>query len=70
MVKVKVGDKAPDFTLQSSAGENIRLSEFFGKKKVVFFSIREMKDLLVSKKRKRSEMTTKLSRKGTQRSSA
>ena len=37
MVKVKMGDKAPDFTLQSSTGENITLSHFFGKKNVVIF---------------------------------
>lgn len=37
MVKVKVGDKAPDFTLQSNIGENITLSQFFGKKNVVLF---------------------------------
>lgn len=37
MAKVKIGDKAPDFTLQSNKGESITLSEFFGKKKVVLF---------------------------------
>lgn len=37
MVKVKIGDKAPDFTLQSNTGENITLSQFFGKKNVVLF---------------------------------
>ncbi len=37
MVKVKIGDKAPDFTLKSSTGENITLSQFFGKKNVVLF---------------------------------
>ncbi|HUK85741.1 MAG TPA: peroxiredoxin [Candidatus Acidoferrum sp.] len=37
MVKVKIGDKAPDFTLQSCASEDIRLSKFFGKKNVVLF---------------------------------
>jgi thioredoxin-dependent peroxiredoxin len=37
MIKVKIGDKAPDFTLPSSSGENITLSEFFGKKNVVIF---------------------------------
>ncbi len=37
MVKVKIGDCAPDFTLQSSTGENISLSQFFGKKNVVLF---------------------------------
>ena len=37
MVKVKIGDCAPDFTLQSSTGENISLSQFLGKKKVVLF---------------------------------
>ncbi len=37
MVKVKLGDRAPDFTLQSNTGENISLSNFFGKKNVVLF---------------------------------
>ena len=37
MVKIKIGDIAPDFTLQSSTGENISLSQFFGKKNVVLF---------------------------------
>jgi peroxiredoxin Q/BCP len=37
MVKVKIGDCAPDFTLQSSIGENISLSQFLGKKNVVLF---------------------------------
>jgi thioredoxin-dependent peroxiredoxin len=34
---VKVCDKAPDFTLRSSTGENITISEFFGKKSLVIF---------------------------------
>ncbi len=34
---VKVGDKAPDFTLASSTGESVTLSEFFGKKSLVIF---------------------------------
>jgi peroxiredoxin Q/BCP len=37
MTKVKIGDKAPDFTLPSSTGENITLSQFLGKKNVVIF---------------------------------
>ena len=37
MAKLRVGDKAPDFTLPSSAGENFSLSQFLGKKKVVIF---------------------------------
>jgi thioredoxin-dependent peroxiredoxin len=37
MVKVKIGDSAPDFTLQSSKGENISLSQFLGKKNVILF---------------------------------
>jgi len=37
MVKVKIGDCAPDFTLQSGTGENISLSQFLGKKNVVLF---------------------------------
>jgi len=37
MVRIKLGDCAPDFTLQSSTGENISLSQFLGKKNVVLF---------------------------------
>jgi peroxiredoxin Q/BCP len=37
LVKVKTGDRAPDFTLPSSSGEYTTLSEFFGKKNVVIF---------------------------------
>jgi peroxiredoxin Q/BCP len=34
---LKIGDKAPDFTLQSDAGEDISLMDFRGKRVVVFF---------------------------------
>ena len=37
MVKVKIGDKAPDFTLKSNKGESVTLSGFLGKKNVVLF---------------------------------
>jgi peroxiredoxin Q/BCP len=37
MSKVKVGDPAPDFTLTSGEGEQIRLSDFRDKKTVVLF---------------------------------
>jgi peroxiredoxin len=70
MVKVKVGDKAPDFTLQSNTGENITLSQFFGKKMLSYSSIPETKDLLASKKQKPSEISTKSSKKGTRKSLA
>jgi peroxiredoxin (alkyl hydroperoxide reductase subunit C) len=33
--KIKVGDKAPDFSLPSLSGENVTLSQFLGKKNVV-----------------------------------
>ena len=33
--KLKVGDTAPDFTLNSTAGKPIRLSDYQGKKNVV-----------------------------------
>ncbi len=36
-LNVKVGDKAPDFTLPSQMGDNVTLSEFFGKKNVVLY---------------------------------
>ena len=35
ILKVKVGDPAPDFTLPSISGEKISLSRFAGKKNVV-----------------------------------
>jgi peroxiredoxin Q/BCP len=34
---VKIGDKAPDFTLPSQMGDSVTLSEFFGKKNIVLF---------------------------------
>ena len=34
---LKIGDKAPDFTLQDSNGKERSLSEFFGKKIVLYF---------------------------------
>ena len=37
VMALKVGDKAPDFTLPSTTGENISLSQFQGKKPVVLF---------------------------------
>jgi peroxiredoxin Q/BCP len=36
-LEVKVGDKAPDFTLPSQMGDDVTLSEFFGKKNVVLY---------------------------------
>ena len=36
-MSVKVGDKAPDFTLPSQMGDNVTLSEFFGKKNIVLY---------------------------------
>ena len=32
-----MGDKAPDFTLPSQMGDNVTLSEYFGKKNVVLY---------------------------------
>ncbi|MBP9866191.1 MAG: thioredoxin-dependent thiol peroxidase [Candidatus Omnitrophica bacterium] len=37
MAKLKPGSKAPDFDVPSSAGENITLKEFKGKKRVVLY---------------------------------
>jgi len=34
---VRVGDKAPDFTLPSQLGDSVTLSEFFGKKNIVLY---------------------------------
>jgi peroxiredoxin Q/BCP len=37
MSKLNIGDKAPDFTLQNQNGETIKLSDFKGKKVVLYF---------------------------------
>lgn len=37
LLPVKVGDKAPDFTLPSQLGDNVTLSEFADKKNVVLY---------------------------------
>ena len=37
VMALKVGDKAPDFTLSSTTGEKISLNQFRGKKPVVLF---------------------------------
>ncbi len=34
---ISVGEKAPDFTLPSQMGDNVTLSEYFGKKNVVLY---------------------------------
>ena len=36
-LKVKIGEAAPDFTLPSVSGEKISLSQYRGKKNVVYF---------------------------------
>jgi peroxiredoxin (alkyl hydroperoxide reductase subunit C) len=35
VLKVKVGDRAPDFTLPAVSGENVSLTQFLGKRNVV-----------------------------------
>ena len=37
LLKLKVGDKAPDFTLLSQTGESITLSKLIGKKTIVLY---------------------------------
>ena len=37
MVELKVGQKAPDFTLMNDAGEKVKLSAYKGKKVVLYF---------------------------------
>ncbi len=34
---VRVGEKAPEFELTSDAGEKVRLSDFLGKKVILYF---------------------------------
>jgi peroxiredoxin Q/BCP len=36
-MKVKIGDKAPDFTLLSQSGESVTLSDLIGKKNIVLY---------------------------------
>ena len=36
-MKINVGDKAPDFMLPSQMGDNVTLSEYFGKKNIVLY---------------------------------
>jgi peroxiredoxin Q/BCP len=35
---LQVGDKAPDFSLPSTSGTNVKLSDFAGKQSVVIFT--------------------------------
>ncbi len=35
---LQVGDKAPDFSLPSTSGANVRLSDYAGKQSVVIFT--------------------------------
>ncbi len=64
MVKIKLGDRAPDFTLQSSTGENTILSQFLGKKNVVlFFYPRDEGPTCCKEAERRSEITMKPSKK-------
>jgi peroxiredoxin Q/BCP len=34
---LNIGDKAPDFELQNDAGEMVKLSDFRGKKVILYF---------------------------------
>ena len=58
-LSVKVGDKAPDFTLPSQMGDNVTLSEFFGKKTLFYTFIQKMKRLAAQGKHAVSEIATK-----------
>src|SRR5436190_4706907 len=37
MAELKVGQKAPDFTLMNDAGQKVKLSDYKGKKVVLYF---------------------------------
>jgi peroxiredoxin Q/BCP len=41
MAELKVGSKAPDFTLENGEGEKVRLSQFKGRKVVLYFYPRD-----------------------------
>ncbi len=56
MSKVKVGDQAPDFSLPSSGGENVSLSQFRLKKNVVLFFYPMDESLFVPGRQKLSEI--------------
>ncbi len=34
---MKVGEPAPDFELESQTGEKVKISSYFGKKKIILF---------------------------------
>ena len=34
---MKIGEPAPDFTLESQTGEKVRLADYFGRKKIILF---------------------------------
>ncbi|MGI0062911.1 MAG: peroxiredoxin [Nitrosotalea sp.] len=34
---MKIGDNAPDFELESNTGDKVKLSTYFGKKKIILF---------------------------------
>ena len=36
MTTLKIGDKAPDFSVKNELGKNVTLSDFSGKKVVLF----------------------------------
>ena len=62
MSKIKVGDKAPPFTLPSQTGENITLSKFFGKKNIVLYFYPKDESGDAQGRRVPLETTTKSSR--------
>ncbi len=41
ITEVHVGSRAPDFTLESNAGEEVTLSDYRGHKSVVLYFMRE-----------------------------
>jgi len=58
-LQVKVGDKAPDFTLPSQMGDNVTLSEYLGKKNMVLYFYPKDETPGVSKRPALSEITMK-----------
>ena len=62
MARLDIGDRAPDFTLPSNTDENVSLSQFFGKKNLLFSFIRWMSLPCAQEKQRLLKINTRLSK--------